>query len=152
MSNKSSYDLELRHPFTYHNKGEEATAGFIRLDAPTSRHAGQIADLKQYLFRSFPEVEDDGTEKDTDTDQDPELTGPQVLTLFYKAENVSFKQVLLTAKELFTTKPSIALVDGEQAVTNPILYNINPDDFERMTGEYIARFIAASAWSILKSD
>ena len=149
MSDEKMTELKLTHPFKYDFKGEEVEAEWITLKAPTSRHAGLCADLKQYLFRSFPEVEDDGTEK-AEVD-DPELTGPQVLTLFYKTENVSLKQVLLTCRELFITKPSIALVDGEQRVTNVILNNMNPDDFERMAGEYIAFFIAASAWSILKS-
>ena len=145
---EEKYDFELKHSFSYGRGGEPKDAMFITLFPPTSRHTGECADLKQAVFRSLPEPkEGDGDSKDS---EDRAMTGTELLFLLYNAKDVSLKQVLLLAKELFTIKPSVALVDGEERLTKPLIDEMHPEDFECMTGEYIARFIVASAFAMLK--
>lgn len=147
LDDEKPYDFELKHALKYLVKGEEVEAQFITLSSHSSRHVEWTAELKQAVFRALPEPKE-GAEPEGDPDH--VMTGTELLFLFYNAKNVSLKQVLLLAKELFTAKPSIALVDGEERLTKPLIDAMHPDDFESMMGEYIARFIIASAFAMLK--
>ncbi len=147
---EKQFDYELKHPFKYAHKGDEVEAGFISLLPPTSRHVGPCADLKQAVFRSLPIVEPGSNQAKNDKDdKDDGLDGTIIMLLIYTSQNVDLKHMLFVARELFTTRPPVALVDGEERTTHKILDDIHPDDFETMVGEYIARFIVASAWGTL---
>ena len=71
-----------------------------------------------------------------------DFTGEDILSLIY-ASNVDMDKVLLNAKELFTT--GVAMVEGVTKLNKLLMDQMTLDDFEKMTGEYIANFIASSA-------
>ena len=147
LDEEKPYDFELTHTLKYAHKGEEVEAQFITLSPPTSRHVEWTAELKQAVFRALPEPKE-GVEPEGDPDH--VMTGTELLFLFYNAKDVSLKQILLLAKELFTAKPSIVSIDGEERLTKPLIDAMHPNDFENMMGEYTARFIIASVFAMLK--
>jgi hypothetical protein len=140
---KTEFDFEISVPFEYANKGEQATAQFITFKAPTSKHMQHCAFLKQAFFRALPDtqstdkVEDDGKEA-------REPTGAEIMQLILISPHVELVNVLIAAKELFTSK-DIALVDGEVQLTKPLVDAMSQDDLEDCMGEYLANFILASA-------
>jgi hypothetical protein len=150
MADEEKFDFELKKPFKYGKKGLEVEAQFITLLPHSSRHMSYCADLKQAVFQALPKPDPDAVVEDDEEKEDSRgLTGLELLLMIYKSD-VSLKQVLLTAAELFTIKPSVALIDGEQKLTKPLIDVMDPDEFEQMTGEYICRFIVASAFASLK--
>ncbi len=145
------FDFELNVPFDYAHKGEQFQSSFIKLIAPSAKHARFCAPLKQAIFRSLPN-DAGGKEEVDEKEKSQKLEGQTLMALIYQSETVELSQVLLWARELFISKPAIALVEGVERVTNPIIDVMHPDDFEEMIGEYIANFVVASIWSKLNKD
>jgi len=150
---ESVYEFGLEVSFEYAHKGEGVKAEFISLYPPTSRHMSPCSDLKQAVFRSLPEPTkeeiDKGEEVEKEKDKEVSISGPEILLFFYKSREVELKKVILLGRELLCTKPCIAFVDGEEKINSTLLDKMDPMDLEQMIGEYIARFIAASAWRVL---
>jgi hypothetical protein len=138
MENEVIY--ELTGPFDYAHKGEQHTASFITLAAPTSRNMKECAQLKQAFFRALPK------ERPTDTpekEQDETIDGDAIMILIAMSHDVELASVLCTARELFSS--GVGLVDGEEKLTKLLLDKVSQDDLEVMTGKYLANFILASA-------
>ena len=128
-----------RSEVSYSSGGEQATAGFIQLTAPTSRHSKECAFLKQAFFRAIP--------KDQDADPDAVFekpSGDEVMTILAMSNDVDLGGVLEVAAKLFT-QPGVALIDGEAKLTKHILDQFHQDDFESMVGEYLVNFTLASS-------
>jgi len=70
------------------------------------------------------------------------MKAEDVISMLYMSD-VDMNGVLLSAIELFNS--GVALVDGEQRFTKPIIDTLSPDDLELMTGTYLVNFILASA-------
>ena len=76
-----------------------------------------------------------------DGDAENDLTATGVLQLLYRSSSDMVK-TLLHAEQLF--KSGIALVDGEEKLTTPVMEKMQGDDFENLLGAYVANFIAPS--------
>ena len=141
---KKTMKYELQSPIEYAHKGNMETASFIEISAPTSKNMSECADLKQAFFQAMPKS--DNVEKDDKDDKDEgsldDLDGESIMMLISMSPNVKLKCVLVSAIELFSS--GIALVDGEEKVTKPILDELTQDDLECMLGEYYLNFILAS--------
>jgi hypothetical protein len=61
-----------------------------------------------------------------------------VVSAIYGSNSIDANVVWEQAKALF--KEGVALVDGEQKLTAPMIDKMSPDDFEKLTGEYVANF------------
>lgn len=144
----SELTYTLTSPFDYAHKGEQVAASWIELKPPTSKNMTQCAALKQAFYRALP---DDGEVKDETADKENiEINGDDIMSLIIRSKDVELITVLLHARELFTS--GLALVDGEEKLTKPLLDMMSNDDVENMTGEYLANFILASALRKLKGN
>lgn len=144
MKDIEPFDYYLTTAVKYAHKGQPAEAQWITLNPPTSKNLSQCSDLKQAIFRSLPKEMPKDVKPET-VGNASELDASQILAMLYTAENVDLKQVLGIARELFTAKNDVAMIDGETRLTVPVFDDLSIDDIEGMTGEYIARFIWASA-------
>lgn len=149
MDKKTEITYELETPVEYARKGEMEKGKFIVLKAPTSKNMAECAFLKQAFFRAIGTIpkQDRG---DVDVDGETDIDGEAVMSIITMSTGVELSAVLLTARELFTS--GLALVDGEEKLTKPIMDKMLQDDLESMTGEYLANFILASALRKMKNS
>lgn len=144
IPNEIRFDLK-RSVLTYAAGGEEATASFVMLSAPTSRHSKECAFLKQAFFRALPKS--DGQDEPEGTQEKP--NGTQIMTIIAMSMDVDLAQVFDVAGRLFT-QGGVAQVDGDHKLTKHLLEKLHQDDFEAMVGEYMANFTLASALEAMK--
>lgn len=148
MSNEFTYELQT--PVEYAHKGQLETGKFITLKAPTSRNMTECASLKQAFFRAMGTLpKQDRLPVDT-PESDGEIDGEAIMAIITMSTSVELASVLLTAKELFSS--GLAMVEGEEKLTKPIIDTMSQDDLELMTGEYLANFTLASALQRLKNS
>lgn len=145
---KSEVTYELDQPFDYASKGEQCTASFITLQAPTSRNMKECAELKQAFFRALPKTQTQGSQEETAGDDDIDADG--IMLLIAMSQDVELAVVLMVARDLFSS--GVALVEGEEKLTKPLLDKMGQDDLEAMTGRYLANFILASALQKMKQS
>ena len=136
----------LQAPVQYAHKGELVTGTFVELAPPTSRNMNECAQLKQAFFRALPKT--GAVDVDAEEGKDAELTGDAIMTLITMSPDVELASVLVTGRELLTS--GVALVEGEEKLTKPILDSMSADDLEGMIGEYMVNFILASALRRMK--
>lgn len=133
---------ELKVPFQYTSSGDIFEASFITLKPPCSKQLEQVVAIKQAVLSAVREVTDTAAAEGSSDDptDGSAITGAQVLSLLYAGSGDVFK-VFLHAKEVFKR---VAFVEGETAMTVPLLDKMDIVDLERMTGEYITCFLAPS--------
>jgi len=146
MTTEVNYTLST--PIEYAYRGEQVEGTFVTMKAPTSRNMSECAALKQAFFRALPQ--DDTVEADAREEGEAEITGEGIMTLITMSKDVELATVLVTGRELLTS--GVALVEGEEKLTKPLLDKISQDDLEGMVGEYMANFILASALQRLKKS
>lgn len=144
MSKKlTEFNFELEVPIKYAYEGEMVDGTFITLKAPSSKNMLECSVLKQAFFRALP-TDTDSTQNSSDDDgEKADLTGDAIMTLIMMSQNVELATIIATARDLFSS--GVALLEGETKVTKPILDDIDPDDLERMIGDYLVNFILASS-------
>ena len=140
---KSEVIFTLTTPFKYAFKGDQREAGFITLIAPTMRQHSQAAALKQSIIKMVTKAVRDAVDPNPDDDDkdEEEITAQMVVTTIYTSDCVDANVVWEQAKALF--KEGVALLDGEQKLTASLIDRMDPADFEKLTGEYIANFTLA---------
>jgi hypothetical protein len=142
----TEFDYALKAPFTYAFNGDDTEATFITLTAPTPKHARECAELKQGFFvaqRSLPDVSDDIELSEAAKEKkETGLNGDDVLVILAGCKDVDYPRLLEVARKLFTS--GIAQVDGETKLTSPLVDKMSLDDFESMTGAFLANFTLAS--------
>tara|TARA_R110000851_G_scaffold197793_1_gene348891 strand:- start:115 stop:549 length:435 start_codon:yes stop_codon:yes gene_type:complete len=138
----SEITVELKNPFEYSYKGDMVEAQFIVMPEPGFKELDKIAPIKQAFVAAVNDLASEASEPSAEAPEgDTEsITGPQIMALMYRSKG-NMSQVFLYAQELFK---SVALVDGEQKLTVPIMEKMSVSDFERLLGEYLANFIAPS--------
>jgi len=142
MKEVTEITYELKSPFEYAFKGDNRDAAFITLTAPTMKQHSQAADLKQSIIRIVREaVKDSGDDESEDSKEDEQITSSMIIATIYGSACVEANVVWAQARALL--KENVALVDGEQKLTTPLMEKMSPDDFENMVGEYIANFTLA---------
>lgn len=140
----TSFQYSLEVPIEYAYKGDMQEGTFITVKAPTSKHMDDCADLKQAFFQSLPTDKDGAAEADDATsDTKDKLTGEAIMTLISMSPKVKLKDVLHTAKRLFTS--GLAKIEGEEKLTTKLIDDMDQDDLEAMTGEFLLNFTLASA-------
>jgi len=138
----SEVQYELKNPFDYAYKGENQTASFITLLAPTYKQMGNFTPIKQAFTAAITEVTADlDPEATTEGGDDTGVTATAAMQLMYRWTG-DLTKIFLYAEQLF--KSGAAMIDGETKLTTPLLEKMDMVDVEGLTGEYIANFIAAS--------
>jgi hypothetical protein len=128
---------KLQNTIQYARAGEMQNGEFIQLSAPTSKNIVECAFLKQAFYRALPkDVEEEPDAKPS------EINGEGVMTLLMMSNDVELSKILLSARDLFTS--GVAMLDGEQKLTKPLIDLMAQEDLEAMTGEYLANFLLAS--------
>lgn len=143
----TEFKFILTRPFSYAFKGEQATAEFITLTAPTSKTIRECSALKQAFFRAMGDRE--GKDSGGADTEDVTIEGQDILSLLAMSKSVDLPEIMDVAKKLFQL-PGIALVDGETKFGQQIMDRMNIDDFENMLGEYMVNFTLASSLKRLK--
>lgn len=146
MEEQEEQETEFRFPLTtpisYHHNGQPTDAEFIVLHEPKTNNRNECAKLKQSFFRSLPT---DGEKKKGETAEvdTTNPTGSEVMSLLAMSTDVELDEVLNIAKRLFCS--GVAMIDGEEKLTGPVIDKMKYEDFEGMVGEYIVFFIVRSA-------
>jgi hypothetical protein len=136
--------------------GEMTDAQFIEMNAPTGRHARQVASLRQAIVHSIVEEQRNVTEVNTPEDvaaaQAPEVDeddaeiqivdGIEIINIMARS-SVDLGAVYKVARELFVLK-GVVKVDGDVQMTQTLLDNMTAQDFETLVGSYIANFTLPS--------
>jgi hypothetical protein len=149
-----SHIYTLKHPIKYANKGDHVEASFIELKAPTTKNLKECGFLKQAFFQTINSSSKGATITEADIEvakeqKDENFSGAEIMMLLSGSSEIKFSAVLATAKELFTS--GVAQIDGEEKLTKPISDIMSLEDFEDMTGEYLANFILASSLKSMRS-
>ena len=140
MKEPNEVHFELTEKFEYAFKGEQREAGFILLFPPTMRQHSQAAALKQSISKIVAKaVEGVDRDEEDDEEDDKPITAKIVINTIYSSACVDVNVVWEQAKALF--KEGVALIDGEQKMTAPLVEKMSPKDFENLVGEYVANFI-----------
>ena len=144
MEEATEATFDITEPFEYAFKGEQRNAGFITLLPPTMKQHSQAAALKQSIIRIVREAvqgagDDDGDDERVNTED--EVTSEQVVATIYGGQCVEAGVVWIQVKALL--KENLALIDGEQKLTTPLMEKMSLKDFESMAGTYIANFTLA---------
>lgn len=140
---KTEITYTLQTPIKYAHKGEQEEGSFVILKAPTSRNMKECADLKQAFFRALPKPGSSGENDSTVDTEDEGIPGDAIMAMIMVSNDVELATVLATGRELLTS--GVALVEGEEKLTKPLLDSMSADDLEGMIGEYMGNFILASA-------
>lgn len=157
MEEKKEFIFNLEKPIGYGSKdGVQVEATFITLLPPTMKQHSQASSLKQSIVKMVREAAERADDDDDDDDekeegkedkkeeginQDDPVTAAMVVATIYGSDAVDVNVAWEQAKDLF--KNGVAMVDGEQKLTAPLIAKMDPDDFEKMVGEYVANFILA---------
>lgn len=140
----SEYIYEVNTPFQYALKGEMQDAKFISITAPTYKQIDKFSPIKQAFTLAISEISEAGETSEVDTsavDEKNEITAAQILQVMYRS-TADITKVFLHAEQLF--KSGAALINGEDPLTSPLMQKMTAQDFEGLTGAYIANFIAPS--------
>ena len=149
------FDLSTPIEYSVKGSGDLTSGDFILLKAPSHKNTKECSKLKQAFFRSLPtetpdpEVVEKAREarrelQGEDEDDDVTFSGEEVIILIAKDKNVELAEFLDVAKKLLTSG-SVAEMEGETKLTHFMVDKMSYDDFERLTGEYVANFILASS-------
>ncbi len=139
---KTEFDFELTQPFAYAFEGSSVDATFIRLKAPNSKQSRLCAVLKQAFFRALPKIDFDDTDSSAKAETDSDLDGDALIAMIAMSD-VDLGEVLEVARKLFTS--GLASVDGVKDLNTLMTERMSQDDWESMTGAYMANFTVASA-------
>ena len=144
MKEVTEITYDLKSAFKYAFKDDMRDAQFITLIPPTMKQHSQAAALKQSIIRIVTDAirgagSDD--ENDSKAKEDEKITSKMVVATIYGSSCVEVNVVWEQIKVLL--KSGVALVDGEQNLTIPLMEKMSPEDFEDMAGEYIANFTLA---------
>lgn len=135
---QSEVNFQLTKSFGYAFNGDQRQAEFITITPPTMRQHSQASALKQSMVKMVTAAVRDAVDTVSTDDNDDAVTSEMVVSAIYGSDSIDANVVWEQAKALF--KEGVALVDGEQKLTAPMIDKMSPDDFEKLTGEYVANF------------
>lgn len=142
---KTKFSFKITTPFKFTNGGEQDTATFIEMYAPTSRHSKQCCELKQAFFRAMQEQQDSNStevEVEVEGKDASDIKGPDVMSLISISRNVNLSDTIDIARHLFAGT-GLAKINGEVNLNKETSCRMSIDDFENMLGDYLVNFILA---------
>lgn len=144
MSNDiTEVDFPLTKEFDYSHKGDTVSATFIKLTAPSAKQLKHCTELKQAFYRAMHEMQKDNPDKgEVEKTGDEKLTGTEIIQMLFVSESVNMSSVLVNAIELLSS--GVAMIDGEEKLTKPLIQEMSMDDLEGMLGVYLENFILRS--------
>lgn len=146
-------DFTTKSPISYTDKGEVKEAYSVVLQEPCMDHCKHSLKIKQMVMRVFMEVgknrkdaEDASGEEvkplDEGHDESSEELASVLETLMLTSETVDVSDFFESFRAMVCMKARrpIMMINGEQAMTDAIWQNVNPDDAYRMAIRWTAFF------------
>lgn len=138
----TEFQFELSKPLSYAHKGEQKETEFITLYEPSYENMENCVWLKQAFLKAATAIADSQTADESSEASASDLTGDNIIAMFYQSDEDMFK-VILHGVELLKMK-GIALLGGQEKLTTPLISKISNIDIENMIGDYMVNFILAS--------
>ena len=139
---KSQIRFVLTSPLSYSHKGQLEEGTFVELSAPTGKNSRECAALKQAFFRAATREASPGGGGGAE----PEApTGSEVIMALAASKEIDLGEFLAQGRKLLTS--GVALVEGEEKLTGPLVDAMSDEDFQNMVGEYLVGFCLASIYS-----
>ena len=143
----TEFDFVLTQKFSYAHQGQQPSATFVTLKAPTSRNLKECAFLKQAFGRAQAALQDRAAMQSAITEgreasEDTKIEGDDVILMLAASTAVEYGDVLDVAKKLFSS--GVAQIEGETKLTSPLIDSMSVEDFEGMLGQYLVNFTLAS--------
>ena len=163
---KQEFDFTLEYPISFHHDGEVRQAHIITLRAPSRKHSNLTAKLRQWFAQAIADMQSRGIggddEVDVDSDSVDEVEADEDVSIdddetlieaasamnILLASNIDYQVFEAKFVKLITCQnPVICTVDGldDVKMTQSIYETFNDSDWEKLVGEYIARFLVSSA-------
>ena len=135
-------DFILKTPLKYALKGDEALGYKISGKAPNAKVRNQLIVIKQTFFQALANIRKNSPAQEEQTSEEGVMTGDQVMMLLYVSgiDMVAFQN---TVRDLFT-HGQLLKIDNEVVLGAHLLDQLELDEFERLTGEYLANFLLPS--------
>ena len=139
------FNFQLKNPIKYSLRGESINGKFIKLRAPTAKEYQYITILKSSLFKAIEyftnknTVEDKTGEKDS---SDSKMDADAIISAFY-VSGIDMNELMKSSIALFEQK-GLAEIEGEVNLKGSHINQMDINDLEKMTGEYIENFILPS--------
>jgi len=140
--------INLENSVPYDKKGDVEYAKFVTLDAPTARNIADCSHLKKLFTNAALAANEhnkdakESNSREGSVSNSSDVSGADVMELVYAFGNSDdIEKAFIASKNIFK---NCGLLDGEIALTMPLIDKISADDFELMVGEYIANFTSAS--------
>lgn len=139
----------LKKGFEYSHQGEQQTAEFIELNAPTAKNIKEVGQIRQALTTAVREHEERSQEEpdeaapQRDPNEDAPAADPKDIINVIASSSVDLADVYACAKVLLLSK-GIAKVGGDEKLTPSLWDSMLAYDVEMMLGTYVANFIMAS--------
>ena len=150
---KRVVNYTLKTPFPYAKSGDMVDATFLSISAPTSRHARACSTLKQVFARAgqaiADTISDEAAAEAEANDHTP--TGGEVLMMLATSKVVDYADVIEVGRGLLVGEAGVtglALVDGEEKLTNGLVDDMDLDDLEGAVGAFLAGFTVPSVTSM----
>ncbi len=141
--------------------GQQCTAKFIMLYAPTTRNVRKVATVKQLLMRSITEqtekyspeqIDDfklqqsaipqsDKKEKESQESTDEEVS--MMMAMVSASNNVDYGDFIQAMINVLKS-PDMARIDGDTALTESFIDKIPVGELEVIAGKYLVNFISPS--------
>jgi hypothetical protein len=138
---KSEFDFVLNVPIDYTSKsGTIESAKQIALSAPTVAQDALRIKLKQGFTQSLFALSQSAKPSESKSD-DGDPDGESIIMLLY-ASNLDLVAYKNTFKELVISGAGTV---GDMPITAAIYDRIDPNDADRLLGEYLANFMKLSA-------
>ena len=140
--------VELSANITYAHQGEKQEADFVHIIAPNFKQMSNFIPIKQAFTSAVTDLAKSNQTSDVfdlaedgEDGEDGDITGGQALVIMMQSKEDMTKVFLFFAELL---KSGVALIGGEQKLTQLMIDIMPLGDFEKLLGAYIANFIVPS--------
>lgn len=147
MKLKESVEIGLLKPIQYHHNGEAKEGSLVVLVPPNMKQHKYRLKLQQHFFRAMKSASGGGGDDKPSSQFEPPK-GAEVMALLLVSE-VDIGEVFDDFKRLACS--GCARMEDEEVFTDTMYDKLQPDDVEKMCGEFLASFIIASALKNLNS-
>ena len=139
MRIQDELEFVLERPIEYASNGEKTEGKLLILKAPSSKNQKERIKLQQGFFRAITGIKNEG--KDKDKNDTADIKGSEILALMLSSD-IDMVAYHEDFKRLITS--GVCMVEGTEILTAPLYDKVDPDDLDRMLGDYLAAFILSS--------
>ena len=130
----------LKHSFQYSHNGDLVEAKVISMSGPGYEQLANHTIVEQAFLQAVSEVSKGVEAKEADKSGDSDISASDAIKLMLGWSG-DVNKVYVACQEIFR---AIALIDGEEPLTVPLLKKMHLEDYKLLVGGYIANFIMPS--------